>query len=89
MEVLKVGRWVGEKDKPDGQPSIRPQPILLSPPRRQSVYIHQYVRLTQLDLFPAVDERVRRRQLGEVHRDWVHLLLRVEEWLACGARWKN
>jgi len=60
---------------PNSEARIQPAAILFPAARRNSVDTHEYVSLTQFDRFPAVNERISRGALREVHRDRVHFRL--------------
>jgi hypothetical protein len=56
---------------PDRKTGVQPAPVLFPSSRRNSVYTHENVSLTKFDRLPAVDERISRRMLREVHRNGV------------------
>ncbi|SRR6266851_2898806 len=60
---------------PNSKASAQPATIFFPAARGHSIYAHENVRPAQFDGFPAVDERARRRALGKVHGDGVHLVL--------------
>ena len=70
---LAHARHDTEFDKPNRKTDIQPTAVFLPSLSGNAISAKEDIRLTQLDRFPAVYERISGRMPGEVHGNWIYL----------------
>lgn len=69
------------KNWPNCETRVQPASVFLPPPRRNRIDTHKYIRLTQLDWFPTINQGVSSRMFGKMHR------YRIYFWFFCIKSW--